>query len=107
MHYFAKSTGWFYDTAINGQDIPSDAVEISREQLMQVRTVNTRERDARIAVATTRIAPLQDAVGGFGDEPATQAEQDALRTWKAYRLAVARVDLDDSAVAWPQSPEPA
>jgi len=30
--HFAKSTGGFYDTAIHGNDIPADAVEISNEQ---------------------------------------------------------------------------
>lgn len=39
--YYSKSTGGFYDTAIHGDNIPSDAVEISREyhaELMQAQT---------------------------------------------------------------------
>lgn len=32
MIYYAKSTGGFYDTAINGDNIPADAVDITADQ---------------------------------------------------------------------------
>jgi len=34
MHYYSKTTGGFYDPAINGDNIPGDAVEVSREEYL-------------------------------------------------------------------------
>ncbi|WP_410688528.1 tail fiber assembly protein [Citrobacter europaeus] len=36
MKYYSKSTGGFYDSEINGDDIPQDAVEITDETWMEL-----------------------------------------------------------------------
>lgn len=62
------------------------------------------ERDARLRVAATRIAPLQDAVD-LGD--ATELEEAALIGWKRYRVALNRIEQQagyPANVAWPSSP---
>jgi hypothetical protein len=62
---------------------------------------NTATRDMLLAVATSRIAPLQDAADlGM----ATAAETSALTTWKQYRVAVNRMDLTTTAPNWPIPP---
>lgn len=60
---------------------------------------NAATRDALLAVAAGRMAPLQDAVDL---EEATDAELALLKKWKQYRVALNRVDL--SAPAWPEEP---
>jgi len=60
-----------------------------------------RERERRLAVATSRIAPLQDAVD-LGD--ATDDESAQLVTWKRYRVALNRLDLSALPIAWPDAP---
>lgn len=62
---------------------------------------NTSTRDALIAEATNRIAPLQDAVD-LGE--ATDAETALLKKWKQYRVAVNRVDLTQANPVWPITP---
>lgn len=62
------------------------------------------ERDSLLAIATMRIAPLQDAVDL---DEATSAEVALLKKWKQYRVALNRVQ--DQAefptnVQWPAVP---
>ncbi len=62
------------------------------------------ERDRRLAVATARIAPLQDAVD-LGE--ATALEEAALLDWKRYRISLNRITQQDgypAAVVWPEPP---
>lgn len=63
------------------------------------------DRDARLAVATLRIAPLQDAADL---DEATAAELALLKKWKQYRIALSRIEQQagfPGAVDWPVSPE--
>lgn len=59
------------------------------------------QRDALLALATLRIAPLQDAVDV---DEATAAEVALLTAWKKYRIALNRLDLTTQPVAWPDAP---
>lgn len=62
---------------------------------------NAAERDRLLAIAAIRIAPLEDAAE-IGE--ITAAEQQALNEWKAYRVAVNRVDVSAEVVEWPPVP---
>jgi len=58
-------------------------------------------RSALMDYASQQMAPLQDAVDlGI----ATQAETSGLAKWKAYRVALNRLDLTVDPVAWPEQP---
>ena len=60
--------------------------------------------DALLAMATLRIAPLQDAVDL---DDTTAAETAALKAWKQYRVALSRIEQQagfPAAVEWPQLP---
>lgn len=60
------------------------------------------QRDARLAVATLRIAPLQDAVDL---DEATANEVAKLKAWKQYRVALSRIEQQSdfpAAVVWPE-----
>lgn len=62
------------------------------------------ERDQRLSVAAIRIAPLQDAVD-LGD--ATENDLANLKSWKQYRVALNRVELQvtfPQAINWPIAP---
>lgn len=60
-----------------------------------------RERERRLAVAASTMAPLQDAVD-LGD--ANDDESARLVTWKRYRVALNRLDLAALPIAWPDAP---
>ena len=60
------------------------------------------KRDSLMAKATAAIAPLQDAVD-LND--ATDNEQRLLKAWKAYRVALSRLDLTTAPdIDWPLPP---
>jgi hypothetical protein len=62
------------------------------------------QRDALLALATVRIAPLQDAVDL---DEATPAEVAALKAWKQYRVLLNRIEQQSSfptTVDWPKAP---
>lgn len=62
------------------------------------------QRDALLALATVRIAPLQDAVDL---DEATPAEVAALKAWKQYRVLLNRIEQQagfPAAVDWPKAP---
>ncbi|MBJ9246417.1 tail fiber assembly protein [Citrobacter koseri] len=71
--------------------------EYSQEELIAQAEVKKAEL---LSVATTAIAPLQDAVD-FGE--ATEEETALLIEWKKYRVHVNRVDT--SKPVWPGMPE--
>lgn len=62
------------------------------------------QRDALLAAAALRLAPLQDAVDlGL----ATDAEAAQLLAWKGYRVELSRITEQEgypSVVAWPEPP---
>jgi hypothetical protein len=62
------------------------------------------QRDALLAFATLRIAPLQDAVDL---DESTADETAALKAWKQYRVALSRIETDQgfpASVDWPKAP---
>lgn len=62
------------------------------------------QRDMRLAEATLRIAPLQDAVDL---DEATPAETALLKQWKQYRVALSRIEQQagfPATVIWPTAP---
>ncbi|KWT89366.1 phage tail fiber assembly protein [Variovorax sp. WDL1] len=63
------------------------------------------QRDALLALAAIRIAPLQDAVD-LGD--ASPAEEAALVAWKQYRVKLNRINQQPGypgSVTWPEAPQ--
>ncbi|CAM3821679.1 tail fiber assembly protein [Pseudomonas wadenswilerensis] len=76
-------------------------------QKESIRTKGLSLRDERLANASMRIAPLQDAVD-LGE--ASAHEQEALLAWKRYRIALNRLDQQPGyplSIDWPSSPEDA
>lgn len=63
------------------------------------------QRDALLAAAALRIAPLQDAADL---DDATPAELASLKAWKQCRVALNRIEQQagfPTAVEWPKAPE--
>lgn len=61
------------------------------------------KRDSLMAVATTVIAPLQDAVD---IDEATEEEIALLKAWKKYRVSLSRLDLSTAPdMTWPEKPD--
>ncbi|PTQ68131.1 tail fiber assembly protein [Pseudomonas sp. GV071] len=61
-------------------------------------------RDGRLSYATTRIAPLQDAVDL---DEATTTEVEQLRLWKLYRVQLNRIEQQvgfPAQIDWPVAP---
>lgn len=72
------------------------------EQLLQEANA---QRDQLLMVAGLRIAPLQDAID-LGES--TDADVEALKLWKEYRVAVNRVSQQPgfpAKVEWPLAPD--
>ncbi|HCM57107.1 tail fiber assembly protein [Citrobacter freundii] len=87
--HFVKWDGkkWVYDT---------EAEKMA--QIMQ----STQQKESLLALAASKIAPLQDAVDL---DIATEAEAALLLAWKKYRVLVNRVDTNQTAVInWPDRP---
>lgn len=59
-------------------------------------------RAAYLSHAALAIAPLQDAADL---EEATDDEVTLLKKWKLYRVALGRLDLTVSPLAWPVAPD--
>ncbi|KWR88757.1 tail fiber assembly protein [Cupriavidus sp. IDO] len=87
--------GPYPGTLTQTDDPTSPVVAPTPEQL-------TITRDALLAAAALRIAPLQDAVDL---EIASAADVAKLKAWKEYRVAVSRTNLTDGALSWPVKPE--
>lgn len=83
--------GWLYSGGMFSEPVP--AIPSMEER--------TAQRDALMAGASARIAPLQDAVDL---EIATAEEIAALKSWKQYRVALSRLDLSAYPIAWPAQP---
>lgn len=126
MIYCSASTAGFYDTAIHGMDIPSDAIEISKSERDQLldgqsrgKTISfkdgrpyladpappsalelaTAEQSARIATANQQIAILKPAVdGGYAKQEHTQL----LADWQRCRY---ELTLVPEQAGWPESPQ--
>lgn len=64
--FYAKSTGWFYDKAIHGDNIPDDAVEITSEDHAALLEGQT---NGKIIVADAAGRPM------LQDPPAPSTEQ--------------------------------
>ena len=57
-----------------------------------------------LMIATSAIAPLQDAVDL---DMATEDESEALIAWKKYRVMLNRINPEDAQnIIWPESPLP-
>ena len=84
--------GWTYDGKVFAAPVPP-VPTLAQKQAT---------RSALMDYASQQIAPLQDAVD-LGD--ATSAETTALSKWKAYRVALNRLDLTVDPVKWPTAPQ--
>lgn len=63
---------------------------------------NAAMRDTLVRAASDKIAPLQDMVEF---DMATPDDVALLKTWKLYRIALTKLDVSVSPVAWPTSPD--
>ena len=65
-------------------------------------TQATQQKESLLALAASKIAPLQDAVDiGI----ATEAETALLLAWKKYRVLLNRINPDDAPeISWPDMP---
>ncbi|OZI39044.1 hypothetical protein CEG14_05780 [Bordetella genomosp. 1] len=90
----AEGGGWLESP------VPEHA--LSREQLS---SIARSDRDVLLGVAALRIAPLEDAVDlGI----ASADETDALAQWKAYRVALMRIEQQPGfpeTIDWPAVPQ--
>lgn len=136
MPFFSASTTppGFFDPNITDQ-LPADAVEITFDELGELLDALSKggtlaagedgrpvviphpeptdaeiaaralaQRDDYLRQASLRIGPLQDAVDL---DEATSAEQVELKAWKAYRVALSRIqDVKGfpRSFTWPASP---
>lgn len=89
---------------VNREQLDLTAEDLAAQLAQQTATAYA-ERDRLMAWATTRIAPLQDAVD---IDDASAAEIALLKKWKQYRVALNRIQ--DQAgfppdIVWPEAPE--
>ncbi|WP_208951211.1 tail fiber assembly protein [Rahnella sp. ChDrAdgB13] len=83
----------------NGKPVLSDPPAPTQEELIAQATT---QRDSLMAIATSAIAPLQDAVD---IDEATDEEIALLKAWKKYRVALSRLDLSTAPdIEWPTQP---
>lgn len=133
QYFYSASTGGFYLSSIH-DFIPDDKFEISQKEYsallsgqesgkliqsdkngkpvlvdppaltdVQLAIMADAKRSALMAEATVAINPLQDAVDL---EEATEEEISQLKKWKAYRVALNRLDLSRAPdIAWPLAPQ--
>lgn len=124
---YSSSTGGFYDTAVHGDSIPTDAVEISQEKyealfqgqrdgmvivsddngypMLSLPPTEDPAALAKIAldnkvqIATQQIAIIKPAVdGGYAKPEHTQL----LADWQRYRY---ELTLVPEQTGWPESPQ--
>lgn len=133
QYFYSASTASFYLSSIH-DIIPDDKVEISQKEYLALlsgqeggKTIQPNKngkpvlvdppaltpeqlaiqaeskRSALMADATVEINPLQDALDL---EEATDEELALLKKWKAYRVALNRLDLSKAPdITWPQTPQ--
>lgn len=124
--FYAKSTRGFYDRAIHGDNIPADAVEITREDHLVLMAGQAQGKrivpdDAGFPVLADQLPPTDDELAAsiraerngklsacdwtvLADAPLTTTSK---ANWKAYRQALR--DITDQAtfpqsVTWPIAP---
>ncbi|TDV60113.1 tail fiber assembly protein [Pseudomonas sp. LP_7_YM] len=78
---------------------PEPPLEPTPQDILRI---NAGTRDALLLVATTAIAPLQDAVDL---DDATTSDVALLKKWKQYRVAVNRINLTLKPPSWPDRPK--
>lgn len=96
----AVQIGWTFD----GAAFIEPPVDAAPPEPTPTADQTLARRDALLAMAALRIAPLQDAVDLA---EATTAETDALRAWKLYRVALNRIESAagfPESVQWPTEP---
>lgn len=132
---YSKMTRSFYSHDVHGTDVPEDSVEIDSEAYLRLlagqsegKVISPDEsgrpvlvdppipsdkdlvamfvatRDGLLRSATERIAPLQDAVDL---DDATEADLDALKKWKQYRVSLNRLQDQPGfpgEITWPRQP---
>ncbi|HAT7999667.1 tail fiber assembly protein [Escherichia coli] len=66
-------------------------------------TMSTQQKDSLLALATSKMGPLQDAVDlGI----ATETETALLLAWKKYRVLLNRINPEDAPdINWPEVPD--
>ncbi|EPH3308710.1 tail fiber assembly protein [Citrobacter freundii] len=65
-------------------------------------TQATQQKESLLALATSKIGPLRDAVD---EEMATPEETAALSEWRKYRVLLNRINPDDAPdISWPDMP---
>lgn len=124
--FYSKTTGGFYDTAIHGNNIPEDAVEITAEQhaaLIEGQSQGKRivADEAGHPVLADPPPPTDDDLAAairaernmkiaacdwtaLSDAPLTTTEK---TNWKAYRQALRDVTAQPTfpqSVEWPVAP---
>lgn len=75
---------------------------IESEESVRLRALS--ERDARLAQAAIRVAPLQDALDVEGS---TSGAESLLNSWKRYRIALNRIEQAPgfpNDFVWPEPP---
>ena len=71
------------------------------EKMAQI-TQATQQKESLLALASSKIAPLQDAVDL---DIATEAEAALLLAWKKYRVLLNRINPNDTPdINWPEQP---
>ena len=100
----------YWQELLNGQngekEISSDKngypvlVDVAPTTAEQLKVIASREKERLMALATTRIDPLQYAVDAG---KATAEEAAALIAWQDYRLDLMRVDTSKAPdIKWPE-----
>ena len=86
--FYSKQTGGFYDTAIHGDNIPGDAVEITVEEH---RALLTRQSNGKRIVADAAGYPtLQDPPQPTADQMAETARAERDRLIESVRWRIER-----------------
>lgn len=126
MMFYSKDTNGFYDTAIHGNNIPLDAVEITADEhaaLLNAQSIGKiiRPDTAGRPVATDAPSPTTDQLAAH-----VRAQRDTLisqcdwtvlpdaslapeeqTTWRTYRQALRDVTTQPAfpfSIDWPMSP---
>ncbi|MCT8344417.1 tail fiber assembly protein [Photorhabdus kleinii] len=89
----------------NGEwSISKDDEERWKNDIQQV-VINDAENKKQqlLFIVNKKVIPLQDAVDL---DIATEAEKDALLTWKKYRVMLNRIDTSQAPnIEWPEQPK--
>lgn len=96
-----QTAGKIITTDQNGQPILTDPPPLTGEQIKQQ---TLTQRDSLLAMASEKIAPLQDAVDL---DMATDEEVASLKEWKKYRVQLNRVEQQSgfpNQIEWPEMP---